>query len=58
VQQQVLNCEWICRKKIDLKGNVIFKLRLVIKGYMQVYGVDYLETFAPVIRFEKNCVLC
>ena len=50
--QQLLNCEWICRKTIDQNGKIIYKVRLVIKGYMQVHGIDYLETFAPVIRFE------
>ena len=50
--QKVLNCRWVCTKKEKKDGEVYYKARCVVKGYMQNYGVDYLETYAPVIRFE------
>jgi hypothetical protein len=34
-----------------------YKAKLVAKGFSQQYGVDYDETFAPVVRMESLCIL-
>ena len=44
---------WIYKKKKNKEGQVVrFKCRLVIKGYSQVEGIDYFETFASVAKFN------
>ena len=44
-----LGTRWILVTKTDQTGFVNkFKARLVVKGYSQIHGIDYEETFAPV----------
>jgi hypothetical protein len=33
------------------------KVRLVCKGYAQIEGIDFEETFAPIARMEAICLL-
>ncbi|TFY52995.1 hypothetical protein EVJ58_g9697 [Rhodofomes roseus] len=53
-----IGCKWVFRLKRDENGNVReFKARLVAKGFAQIPGMDFLETFAPVIRMDSIRVL-
>lgn len=52
--RKVIKCKWIFKTKRDLTGNVDrYKARLVIKGYQQRKGVDYSETYSPVVRHSS-----
>ena len=46
------------RNKQDDQGIVVGNnARLVAKGFSQVEGLDFGETFAPVARLEAICIL-
>ena len=49
----VIGTKWIFKNKFNEHGYVTRnKAILVCKGYAQVEGVDFEETFAPVERLE------
>jgi hypothetical protein len=54
----VVGTKWVFCNKQDEHGVVIRnKIRLVAKGYSQVEGLDFDETFAPVARLESIRIL-
>lgn len=51
---KTLNAKWIFVKKKNLAGETIrYKARFVAKGCAQKYGIDFNETYAPVIRYSS-----
>jgi hypothetical protein len=57
-KQNVVGTKWVFRNKQDEHGVVTRnKARLIAKGYAQVAGLDFKETFAPIARLESIRIL-
>jgi hypothetical protein len=53
-KQNIIGIKWVFRNKQDEHGVVTRnKVQIVAKGYSQVEGLDFDETFGPVARLES-----
>lgn len=54
IGRRVIGCKWVFSEKYNANNSIKrFKACLVAKGFNQTEGVDYSETFAPVVRISS-----
>ena len=58
VTRKTIRSKWVLRKKFNSEGALArYKARVVVKGFEQIYGLDYFKTFASVARFNTLRIL-
>ncbi|KAK1642288.1 hypothetical protein QYE76_060093 [Lolium multiflorum] len=56
--RKVVENKWIFKRKTNDDGNItVYKARLVVKGFRQIQGVDYDETFSTVAKLKSVRIL-
>lgn len=51
--KNAIGLKWVIKTKYHADGSIErHKAWLVVKGYVQTYGINYDDTFVPVARFK------
>ena len=57
LNRPVIGCKWIYKVKPSVDKTHKYKARLVAKGFLQEGGIDYHETFSPIIKVTTIRIL-
>ena len=51
--RKIIGVKWVFGTKLNADGSINkHKARLAVKGYSQIFRIDYSDAFAPVVRLD------